>query len=64
MTVQTESYDDPGIVPVSVRKKYSFHEVRNACGVLSAVAPNEWSDIIDVLDKFSFSANLLLRAGG
>lgn len=64
MTVQTESYDDPGIVPVSVRKKYSFHEVRNACGLLSAVAPNEWSDIIDVLDKFSFSANLLLRAGG
>ena len=62
--IQTASYDNPDIVPPSVRDRFSFFEVRNACGVLAAVARDEWMDIIDVLDDFSFSANLLLRAGG
>lgn len=31
---------------------------------MKAVSPEEWADITDVLGSFSFSANLLLRAGG
>ena len=62
--IQTTSYDNPSIVPPSVRDRFSFYEVRNACGVLAAVARDEWKDIIDVLEGFSFSANLLLQAGG
>lgn len=62
--IQTASYDNPDIVPPSIRDRYSFFEVRNACGVLAAVARDEWMDIIEVLDGFSFSANLLLQAGG
>ena len=62
--IQTASYDNPDIVPPSIRDRYSFFEVRNACGVLAAVARDEWTDIIEVLDGFSFSANLLLQAGG
>ena len=62
--IQTASYDNPDIVPPSIRDRYSFFEVRNACGVLAAVARDEWTDIIEVLDGFSFSANLLLQQGG
>lgn len=62
--IQTASYDNPDIVPPSIRGRYSFFEVRNACGVLAAVARDEWTDIIEVLEGFSFSANLLLQQGG
>ena len=61
--IQTASYDNPDIVLPSIRDRYSFFEVRNACGVLAAVARDEWMDIIEVLDDFSFSANLLLQRG-
>lgn len=61
--IQTTSYDNPSIVPPSVRDRFSFYEVRNACGILAAVAGDEWMDIIDVLEGFSFSANLLLQRG-
>lgn len=64
MPLTTCSYDDPDVLASDIRSRYEFHEVRSACAVMKAVSPEEWDDIVDVLDSFSFSANLLLRAGG
>ena len=64
MAFTTHSYDDPDVLASGIRSRYEFHEVRSACAVMKAVSPEEWADITDVLGSFSFSANLLLRAGG
>ena len=64
MAFTTCSYNDPDVLASDIRSRYEFHEVRSACAVMKAVSPGEWNDIVDVLGSFSFSANLLLRAGG
>ncbi|MEK0307332.1 BglII/BstYI family type II restriction endonuclease [Bifidobacterium favimelis] len=64
MAFTTHSYEDPAVLASDIRSRYEFHEVRSACAVMKAVSPEEWEDITDVLEGFSFSANLLLRAGG
>lgn len=61
---ETHSYDNPEVLAPKIRRRYEFLEVRSACAIMKAVSPNEWIDITEVLERFSYSANLLLRAGG
>ena len=64
MAFVTYSYDNPEVLDPLTRSRYEFHEVRSACAIMKAVSPAEWQDIEEVLQDFSFSANLLLQAGG
>lgn len=64
MAFLTHSYDDTSVLSADIRSRYEFHEVRSACAVMQAVSPEEWADITEVLSGFSYSANLLLKAGG
>ncbi|MEE8737912.1 MAG: BglII/BstYI family type II restriction endonuclease [Bifidobacterium sp.] len=64
MAFPTHSYDDTSVLPSDIRSRYEFHEVRSACAVMAAVSADEWDDITTVLANFSYSANLLLKAGG
>lgn len=41
-----------GLVPPSIASRFEVHEWRNAAAVLSQVYPDEWADIVDVLDSF------------
>lgn len=61
---ETYSYDNPDVLAPQIRARYEYLEVRSACAIMRAVSPDEWQDITEVLDQFSFSADLLLRAGG
>ncbi|MDC7285893.1 hypothetical protein NXH56_07985 [Bifidobacterium thermophilum] len=64
MAFVTHSYDNPDVLDPTTRSRYEFHEVRSACAIMKAVSPAEWQDIEEVLEDFSFSANLLLQSGG
>lgn len=64
MAFTTNSYDDISVLSSDIRSRYEFHEVRSACAVMEAVSAEEWADITAVLAEFSYSANLLLKAGG
>ena len=47
----TASYER--VVPARVRDRYELREVRNAAAVLAATSPEEFADLVGVLDWFS-----------
>jgi hypothetical protein len=52
------------LIPPSIRDAYDVHEWRNAAGVLATAHPNEWRDILDVLQAFTFKRSEILQGGG
>ena len=60
----TYSYDDPAVVPPTIRSRYVWLETGNAAAVLKATSPREYADLLTVLDGFSLQANSWLVAGG
>lgn len=60
--IETFTYQDA--FPESVLSRYVFMETGSASKIAQAVRPDEFSDIVDVLSKFSLSSRLLLTKGG
>lgn len=60
--IETYTYRDA--FPADVLAKYTFLETRSASQILKHVCPNEFSDLLNVLQGFSLSARLLLTKGG
>lgn len=60
----THSYDDPAVVPPPVRSRYVWLETGNAATILQATSPEEYADLIAVLDSFRLQADSWLVAGG
>jgi hypothetical protein len=60
----TSSYDDPNVVPSTVRARYKFLETQNAAAILNAVAPGEFTEFLSVLDDFVLHPDEWLRPGG
>lgn len=52
------------ILPESLRKNYEVHEWKHACAILKNDFPNEWQDIIDVLEKFRLRQADVVTPGG
>lgn len=52
------------LIPPEVRRLYETHEWRNACAVLSAAHPSEWSDILTVLGAFRLLRRDISVPGG
>jgi hypothetical protein len=40
------------LLPESIRDKYEVHEWRHACAILHNDFPDEWKDMMDLLDQF------------
>jgi hypothetical protein len=59
----TRSYADPRFMPEKTLRKYNFLETGNASAVLAVVAPDEWSQLLEVLDDFELRPNEWLRKG-
>lgn len=59
----TRSYDDPAVIPSSIRSRYNFLETSNASAILKAVAPNEFEEFLEVLDDFRLHPDEWLRKG-
>lgn len=51
-------------IPQSVRDKYEIISYRNAAVILSEARLAEFSEIIDALNAFSLTTDMLLKAGG
>lgn len=61
---ETNTYDDPNVMPSEARDHWSFMETNSASAVMSAVCPDEWADIISVLSSYRLEPQYWLRAGG
>lgn len=51
-------------IPEGISTRYEMHQWRNGLAILTAARPNEWRDITDVLECFSFTRSEVLTPGG
>ena len=58
----TSSYTD--IFSQELLARYKFAETRNAAQILSATSPQEFRDIVEVLQGFRLTVDLVTRPGG
>jgi hypothetical protein len=42
------------LLPQSIFEGYEVHEWKHACSILHNDFPNDWADIIDLLNQFHF----------
>lgn len=61
---ETFSYDDPNVLPKKARNHWAFMESNSASAVMKAVCPDEWSDIVEVLETYRLNPADWLKAGG
>jgi hypothetical protein len=40
------------LLPEHIRELYEVHEWKHACAILQSDFPDEWNDLIAVLEKF------------
>jgi hypothetical protein len=52
------------LLPQSILDNYEVHEWKHACAILQSDFPNEWKDIIDLLDQFAFCKSWITIGGG
>jgi hypothetical protein len=64
MMFETTTYDDPLVLPASIRKRWEFLETSSAAAVLRSVCPDEWKDIKAFLSSFALDPLSWLKAGG
>ena len=51
------------LLPKSIRDKYEVHEWKHACAILCKDFPDEWEDIIDLLENFKLCKSWLIVGG-
>lgn len=61
---QTNSYDDPQVLPDVARQHWAFMETNSAAAVMKAVCPAEWAQIVEVLTNYRLDPKDWLKAGG
>jgi len=52
------------LLPHFIRRNYEVHEWKHACAVLNTDFPNEWKDIVDVLQRFKLKKSHIVVGGG
>jgi len=52
------------LLPETIRENYEVHEWRHACAILKNDFPEEWEDIIAVLERFQLNREDILVPGG
>ncbi|MBK1871476.1 BglII/BstYI family type II restriction endonuclease [Aestuariivirga sp. YIM B02566] len=61
---ETFTYDDQAVLPSNARDHWTFMETNSASAVMKAVCPNEWADIVSVLETYRLDPRFWLKAGG
>ncbi len=49
------------LFPAEIRKNYEIHEWKHACAILKEDFPQEWQDIIAVLDQFRLKKSWIMN---
>lgn len=52
------------LLPQSIRDKYQAHEWRHACAILHTDFPDEWQDILALLEQFRLCKSWITVGGG
>lgn len=52
------------LIPDSIREKYEVHEWRHACAILKNDFPDEWNDILALLEQFRLCKSWITIGGG
>ena len=52
------------LIPSELLARYEVHEWKHACAVLSGDFPEQWSDLLAVLDRFRLPRSQVLAPGG
>lgn len=52
------------LLPKDIRNRYEVHEYKHACAILKEDFPEEWEDIINVLDTFELKKSDIPAGGG
>ena len=52
------------LIPENIRNTYEIHEWKHACAILQQDFPDEWFDIITMLERFSLKQSWILEPGG
>ena len=47
-----------------IRKKFEFHSYRNAASILANSFPDQFAHIVDALEKFQITTDMIRRSGG
>jgi hypothetical protein len=50
--------------PPELRDRYEFHQWKHACAILKSDFPDEWGDLIAMLQAFRLRKSWLIKAGG
>jgi len=58
----TNSFED--VVPGKILRRFVFCEVRNAASILKATSADQWTEILQVLDRFRLTEADIVDAGG
>lgn len=61
---ETDTYNDPDVLDPSIRRRWRFVETNSAAAVLQAICPEEWEDIVVVLEHFALNPPYWMRKGG
>jgi Restriction endonuclease BglII len=52
------------LLPEFIRDNFEIHEWKHACAILKEDFPNEWNDIISVLENFQLKKSWIINPGG
>ncbi len=52
------------LIPTNLLEKYEVHEWKHACAILCHDFPNEWRDLLDVLEAFRLCKSYITTPGG
>jgi len=61
---ETFTYDDRAVLSPDARDHWAFMETNSASAVMKAVCPDEWADIVGVLETYRLDPRVWLKAGG
>lgn len=59
---ETKTYEE--ILPPTILSRYGLMETGSAARIIAAICPDELADIVEVLNGFSLTSQLLLSPGG
>jgi hypothetical protein len=52
------------LLPQSIRDRWEIHEYRHACAILATDFPDEWNDLLFVLNRFRLLHSSVMTPGG
>jgi hypothetical protein len=52
------------LLPESIRQEFEVHEWKHACAILAIDFPEEWNDIVALLEQFQLRKSWIVVGGG